>query len=488
MTTELTTTRAMELVAKLRASASATVPTNNSTGQLNSVSLLFIGSEEDKSYAAYLKGLVGLAKVYTRYNDPITLTEVEIYCKQRGITGIITTSSVVLKKLLQAISTENIKPSIDNYAGSYFQHNGIEYVIIHPLKNFITVPYQKFLTQRFISKLSSPETWNASPNFHFDMLTASNFDSVFATFSNALLIAIDIETKKENLTIDCIGYSALIPVGNTGNYVIRSVVLDLNSMYAVTLMRKMNWELKAPKVLQNGKYDHLYLARWSAPCYNYLYDTVTMFHSWYCELPKDLAFLTTFFVRKAQYWKDLAKTQDRHEYFRYNALDTYGTLLVAMEWLLQAPQWAKDNYLMEFPVNFPAHMCELTGIKQDQVRLKRAASVVNARIAHDNKMLSKMVGTFPALYNVNSAPQNAQLRKILGAAHLTSSDETHLKKIGALHPLNKRITDKILDIRGDRKLSSTYLTEGKDLNGRILFALNPHGTDSGRLASRESAF
>jgi DNA polymerase I-like protein with 3'-5' exonuclease and polymerase domains len=307
-------------------------------------------------------------------------------------------------------------------------------------------------------------------------------------YSSAFLIAVDIETTKENLAIECIGYSAALVDPASGKLYIHSCVLPLDSLYAVSLMRKMNWNLKAPKVLQNGKYDHLYLARWSAPCYNWMYDTVTMFHSWYCELPKDLAFLTTFFVKKAQYWKDLAKTNDKYEYYRYNALDTYGTLLVAMEWLLQAPQWAKDNYLMEFPVNFPAHMCELTGIKQDTTRLKRAALIVNSRIAHDNIQLSNMVGTYPQLYNVNSAPQNAALRKILGAAHITSSDEKSLKKIGALHPLNKRITDKILDLRGDRKLSSTYLVVGKDLNGRILYALNPHGTDSGRLASRESAF
>ena len=477
-------TRAMQLVAALKAKAPAADSKKPATSD---TTLLFCGTKEDESYAPYLKGLVGMAKVYTRFHDPLTLTELESYAKQRGCTGIITTSLTVLSKLLEHMSAETLKPNIDNYAGSYFLHNSIEYVILHPLKNFLTVPYQKFLTQRFISKLATPKLWNNSPEFKFEILTAANFNTIFDLYSNAFLIAVDIETKKEDLTIDCIGYSAAL-TDATGKLVIHSCVLPLDSMYAVALMRKMNWELKAPKVLQNGKYDHLYLARWSAPCYNWLYDTVTMFHSWYCELPKDLAFLTTFFVKKAQYWKDLAKTNDKYEYYRYNALDTFGTLLVAMEWLLQAPQWAKDNYLMEFPVNFPAHMCELTGIKQDQVRLQRAALIVNSRIAHDNIQLSKMVGTYPQLYNVNSAPQNAALRKILGAAHITSSDEKSLKKIGALHPLNKRITDKILDLRGDRKLSSTYLVLGKDLNGRILYALNPHGTDSGRLASRESAF
>lgn len=492
MSSNLTQDKALHLAQLLKTRATTSTPVttaiNTVVHKASGAKLLFVGTEEDKSYAAHLKPLVGLATVYTRYNDPLTLTELTMYCKQRGITGIITTSQFVLTKLLQAISTETIKPSIDNYAGSFFFHQDIEFVIIHPLKNFITVNYQKFLSQRFITKLTQPEVWHDNPEFNFELLNAGNFDRIFNLYSNALLIAVDIETLKENLKIDCIGYSAVIACPHTGTFSIHSCVLPLDSLYAVSLMRKMNWELKAPKVLQNGKYDHLYLARWSAPCYNYMYDTVTMFHSWYCELPKDLGFLGAFFVRKIQYWKDLAKTTDKYEYYRYCALDTYGTLLVAMEWLLQAPDWAKRNYQMEFPVNFPAHMCELTGIKQDKLRLKRAASIVNKFIDDDNTTLSKMVGVYPSIFNVNSAPQNKALRKVLGAGHIESSDEKSLKKIGALHPINKRITDKILDIRGNRKLSSTYLVEGKDLNGRILFALNPHGTETGRLASRESAF
>lgn len=487
-TKEFTISRAMELAAQIRSRAPKPVAIKQLEDSSDrEVRLLFVGDEEDKDYAPHLKQLVGLAIVYTRFTPVTTLAELEIYCKQRNITGIFTTSQVILTKLLQAQSTETIKPSIDNYAGSYFIRNDIEYVFIHPLKNFHSVDYQKFLTRRFISKLTAPKEWNDNPQFNFEILTASNFDRIFILYSRALLIAVDIETKQEHLTIDCIGYSAAY-IGEHNTVCIHSCVLPLDSMYAVTMMRKMNWELKAPKVLQNGKYDCLYLARWSAPLYAYMYDTVNMFHCWYCELPKDLGFITAFFVKKVQYWKDLSKTSDRYEYFKYNALDTYGTLLAAMEWLLQAPQWAKDNYLMEFPIVFPAHLCELTGIKRDEIRRKRAEAVYTRKIEQNNITLSKLVGTYPAIFNVNSAPQNTALRKILGCADITSSDEKNLKKIGERHPLNKRITNKILDLRGDRKLVSTYLGPGKELDGRILYSINPHGTDTGRIASRESAF
>jgi DNA polymerase I-like protein with 3'-5' exonuclease and polymerase domains len=188
------------------------------------------------------------------------------------------------------------------------------------------------------------------------------------------------------------------------------------------------------------------------------------------------------------YWKDLANTTDLQEYYKYNALDTWTTANVWIAQLLQMPPWARINYLKEFPLVFPCHLSEMTGIKRDMDRLTNARRKAETLIEADNISLSKMVGVFPAIFNVNSAPQNKALRKILGAANIESSDETSLKRIGNLHPLNARICNKILDIRGNRKLASTYLVEGKEHNGRILYSLNPHGTDTGRLASREHHF
>ena len=99
--------------------------------------------------------------------------------------------------------------------------------------------------------------------------------------------------------------------------------------------------------------------------------------------------------------------------------------------------------------------------------------------------------------------QVKQLLRILGIKDPDSSDEKSLKKAAYLHPFNSRILESILDIKGLRKLTSTYLRtdadakqsgihagEGgaKEYRGRILYALNPHNTDTGRLASREHHF
>jgi hypothetical protein len=276
-------------------------------------------------------------------------------------------------------------------------------------------------------------------------------------------------------------------------------------MYAVSVMRKFNWELKAPKIFQNGKYDLSYLSRYRAVPYNYLWDTANMFHCWYSELPKDLAFLGAFFVREAMYWKDLANTSDTYEYYRYNALDTWTTALVFIAWIVESPTWAKRNYKQEFPVVFPCHLSEMTGLKRDMERLATAEAEVDAQIKAKTISLSKMLGTYPNLFNVNSTPQMISFRNVLGGKDMNSSDEAHLKILASRHPLNSRIVNTVLDIRGDRKLQSTYLViptpvhllavtkttdikTGKELNGRILYSLSPHATDTGRLASREHHF
>lgn len=453
--------------------------------------LLFLGTAEDEQYLPYMKSLKGNATVYVKLHPISTITEIILYCKSKGITGVISTNTTLLSKLLGTIGNPKSSPSLDKYAGSYFNYQDIEFTFIAPLRNLLTVNYGKFHAKRIISKLTEPDSWYEVPKFEWELLTATNADEIFTRYQNAFAITVDIETVKEPLAITCIGYTAIFIHPTTRAISTHSCVLWLDSLYEVALMRKFNWELKAPKIFQNGKYDISYLSRYSAVPYNYLWDTANLFHCWYSELPKDLAFLGAFFVRKAMYWKDLANTSDKWEYSRYNALDTWTTANVWIAMMIQMPKWARDNYLMEFPVVFPCHMSEMIGIKRDPLRLAEESTKVNAAIEADNLVLSKMVGVYPATFNVNSSTQNKSLRTILGCGDINSSDEKSLKKIGLRHPINSVVANKILDIRGNRKLASTYLTTGesaKEFNGRILYSINPHGTDTGRNSSSEHHF
>ena len=465
--------------------------------------ILFWGTSADKDYLPQLKGCVGAVTTYVRLEPLTTLVTLKMYCKQKGITRVVSTSTELLKKLLHWDKRK--APALSNYSGSYFKIEGmkegdaeIEIVFLAPLKQLATVPYGSFMAKRLVSKLTAPEKWFVPPVFGWSLLTATNEADKFREFQKAFLISIDIETFRENAAIRCISYTAFFysstPDLGSG-LASMTVVLPVDSEYNLFVMRKFNWELKAPKVFQNGKYDISYLARYNAPVYNYLYDTANMFHCWYSELPKDLGFLNSFFIREAVYWKDLAETDDLYEYYRYNALDTYGTGCAFLAMLLEAPAYAFSNYLLEFPLVFPCHMAEMRGLARDMDTLAEAKAEQDAIIAEHSASLDKILGIPKGeSFNVASPKQMKALLKILGCGDLKSADATNLNKARFRHPFNSRVISHILKVRKARKLVSTYITPGKEFSrldgtgNRILFALNPHGTDTARLASREHHF
>jgi len=470
--------------------------------------IIFWGTAADKDYLPQLKPCVGSATTFLRMEKVDTLTQVQLYCRQKGITRIVSSSPSLLAKILYWDKRK--APSLSNYAGSYFKlppfkegEPEIEIVFIAPLKQLVTVPYAKFIATRMISKLTIPEVWSArfvpTPFTGFELLTATNEEGYFISFNqaNCFLISMDIETFRENAAIRCISYTAFFydPQEPNGLHS-ESVVLPLDSDYNLSIMRKFNYETKAPKLFQNGKYDISYLSRYNAPVYNYQHDTAHMFHSWYSELPKDLGFLNAFFVREAIYWKDLAETNDLHEYYRYNALDTWGTGNAWLAMLLEAPAYAMRNYQLEFPLVFPCHMSEMRGIARDMGRMKEAREMAQELVDASTKSLDIILDVTPGThFNVNSPIQMKAMLKILGCGDLKSADAKNLEKARFRHPFNARIIGHVLLVRKARKLISTYLTEGKEFSSlrekriyRILYALNPHGTDSSRLASREHHF
>jgi DNA polymerase I-like protein with 3'-5' exonuclease and polymerase domains len=470
---------------------------------------LFLGTEEDKAYLPHLKAMFRGVSTYVLTEPVAYLSLLSQYCTKRGVDRIVSTNTAILKQLLSKIGNHSATPSLSNYAGSTFtlslapgpdgKEKEAEVLFISPLKQLFTVPYGRFLASRYISKLVAPEEWITSTQFSWNLLTPANLPSAYASLAKAVAIAVDIETFKNPLSIRCIGYTGVF-ISSTGAITTESYVLPITDLFAVEWMRKLN-DLPPAKIFQNGKYDNAYLLRYGAPIRNWLWDTAHQFHSYYSELPKDLAFLNAFFLRKVVYWKDLAETNDLHEYYKYNALDTWATANVWIAWILQAPDWAKRNYTLEFPLVFPCLLSEMTGLRRDGNALQETRAALDTQIAAKTSSLQKMLAA-PG-FNANSPVQVKSLLKVLGCGDIESTEEKELKKAAYRHPLNGRIVDAILDIRGLRKLVSTYLRtdddakksgihagEGgsKEFKGRTLYALNPHGTDTGRLASSEHAF
>lgn len=452
-------------------------------------SLLLICAPDEMLYAAHLKPILAKfsqLRIQVSSAPVTTLTQVTHLCRTKKYDGVLTTSLDLLKKLV-GVKISEAEASLDNYAGSFFKYAGVEFVILNPLKQLITVPYGKFLAERFISKLATPERWIRPPRFDWKLATPQNIEQLYKDFAKADLIAIDIETKKEPfIHITEVGYTAVWYDGKAKCESL-SIVLPINDMWAVAWMRKFNL-LTPPKVFQNGKYDNNYLMAYNAPVYNWLFDTANLFHSWYSELPKNLGFLQAFFIREGAYWKDLARSSDRQDQYKYNAMDTWATACAAMAAINEIPTWAIHNYLNEFPLNFPCVLSELTGLLRDTDALSAAATIQNDIIINKSASMDRMLNTKG--FNSGSPKQKRALLTILGCKDIAavSTDEKSLKKAAYRHPLNARILNQITEIQKAKKLHSTYLNPGKEHNGVILYALNPHGTDTSRLASKEHHF
>jgi DNA polymerase I-like protein with 3'-5' exonuclease and polymerase domains len=462
---------------------------------------LFLGVYADKPYLPHLKHMFGGVPTYTITEPVDTLTQLELYCTKRNVTRVVCTSPAILKKLVKL--QDGVEPSINNYAGSLFTHKSIEIVFIDPLAQLVTVPYGKFITSRYISKVINPEKWAESTPFTWTFCdTPSKLDAAYADLSTAFAIAEDIETFKHNLAIRCVAFTGVF-VDSLGNIDTRSYVIAINSSFALAYLRKINL-LPNAKIFQNGKYDNAYLLRYNAAPANWLWDTAHLFHSHYSELPKDLAFLNAFHLRKVVYWKDLAETNDLFEYYKYNALDSWATANVWIQQMLSMPDWARHNYFLEFPLVYPCLLSELTGLRRDGDRLDDARRSCDDGISLAESSLRLMLRV--PTFNAASHVQVKALLKILTGKDWDSSDEKNLEKAAYMHPLNRVIIGKILKIRELKKIKSTYLRTdddikrnkdgtaaasskgSKDFNGFWLYSLNPHGTDTGRLSSGEHQF
>lgn len=444
----------------------------------------------DENYLSFLKPLLsGRANVKLSASGRIdTVMEVAIKAKQYGTNKVICSNARLLQLLLQSDKA----CSLDDYAGSIIEKFGVEFLINDPLEHLITVPYGKFVAARYFSKFLEPEKWMQLPEFRWELFEPIATDNVIEFMEKCSFIAVDIETAYgTERAITCTGFTGVLL--EAGKVTVRTVVVPMTDMFNYTVT-KVLCTSNIPKVFQNGKYDNAYLLRYGIPVHNWCGDTQHMFHSWYSELPKDLGFLTAFMLRKWQYWKDESKTTDLHQYYAYNAKDAYTT---AMDWLAlmqEVPQFAWNNYVQhEFPLVFPCLLAEMTGLKVDQSEREKEEIRFNTSLAVQLAKIRKMVGH--PNFNPSSSDQTLLLFKQLGCGDVSNTTPPSMEKVSTRHSLNKRIVKSITTYRKDRKIATSNLRDYdpkkkkfKVWLNRAFYSLNPGGTDTARLASKESAF
>jgi len=439
---------------------------------------LFNCSPSDRPFLPLLKSFFNGHTVHLSDVSPTILYELTSVAKQKKLDAIITCNPTTLSKLI------NKTGSIDDYSGSLITVRDVKFLVAPLPEHIVTIPYGKHLYSRYISKLTDARSWFPQTNFTWELASESNVGDLFDLFSRANYIAVDIETNKELLAIECVGYCGIW--FESGSYRTHVVVIPCNSNYFLTWIRKFN-DLPAPKITQNGKYDNSYFLRFNAPLRAWYWDTINLFHSWYSELPKDLAFIVSYMLHTFQYWKSEIHG-NLEEFYRYNARDAYGTAISFLALIAEMPEWATNNYLLEFPLVYPCLLSENTGIQVEKSRFLSTRSLLEEKMNEKLSSVRTMVGN--SNYNPSSWQQTQKLFAALGSKDITSTGKVGRDKVAARHPLNKRIVTYAGKYREERKLATSYTKDSIFYPGsnNVLYQLNPHGTDTSRMASQEHHF
>jgi len=467
---------------------------------------LLLCTPEDESYLDRFQRLAPLTghklvKSSKSIDNPVTLDRL---CDKHEIDAVFCAQEDSLKVLLHA-QVDYLQPlkekgiSLDNYAGSLMKlRSGREVVILNPLPRLRTVAEEEFVVSRYLRKVTDPASFFQATPFKWSLITLDNREAVLAEIQAARLVAIDIETpwpQDSIRSIRCVSYTVYDAAAHTT----ASYVIPFDEPWHQQFIRDAN-ACDTPKVFQNGLFDNAYFLRWGAPCKNYFHDTFHLFHSWLSELPKRLDFITAFVLRDVRYWKEEGKTGNPEDLHRYCARDGWATVNSLLALLAEIPAWAIVNYTEhEFPMIFPAINAALEGIPCDVARFKAIAAEKEAAVEAQLAELRYLLDS--PTYNPNSAKQNTQLFRLLGCGDLVKDEKLsarenarrgtgkmQVQKASARHPLNGYILERVEAYKKESKQVSTYFNADKLWHDRILYNLNPGGTDTLRAASQESAF
>lgn len=449
--------------------------------------------------------------------------------QKHGITGMYTAMDMTIGELLEkakyikasAILLTNEqtlrycvpgeKPTVDKWRGSRLNFS-IPTIVINRLEHIHTVPHGEWLLDQDISKLKFI-TKPAMPFSFTTLKTVQMFADAFNDLQRAFAIFYDVETATlpafvengiENAgetVITCASWTGIFLDGSLRTYVLPIInfgvdhwTSDKDYSKALSFLRRVN-ALPSIKAMHNGMYDATHSIRYHAEPLNWSYDTMAMAHAEFSELPKSIDFVCSYHCYDYIFWKDQAeaasKSKDIEAYWSYNAKDTWWGARILVEQMRKAPVYARKNYASKFPLVYPALYCNFEGLQIDadtRTRLRASSSVqlegargeLRAMFADPNFNPGSWQQVEKYIYRVFGAKKPG-----IGKSK-SCTDEKNLVAVGEQHPLLERLTTQIIDYREAQKAIGTYY-DFLQYKGRLLWALNPFGTETGRMACSASS-
>lgn len=416
--------------------------------------------------------------------------------------------------------------TLDLTRGSRYRYKGFNFFVIDSVQKLFTTNEGKWVLGQDLRKVcrllnNKPRKF---PKFTYSVARTTDDCQKFANqLQTALFTACDIETSGKPSMISCISYTGFFSDGSWHTFVIPLINPtkpnnahwdnEDDEVIAWLAIRKINANPNTRFIFHNGQYDGSYLVRYCCPTSNYLWDTMHMWHSLFCELAKSLKYVTSFANDHYRYWKDEITGGEEDEkgkkskstipttivgierYWRYNALDTYNTLccFVYCVGLMTATPWAIKNYSTEFALQMFYLEVGYRGFKTKKSRLNK---IVKEKFTEASKELRRLKYWLSCPdFNMNSTAHKQDLfYSILGCKppvihgkETKSTDKIALGQIQYQHPLVKRFVDQLHKITVPNKLITDFANCELD-NNRMLYSLNAAGTNTSRASSSNSPF
>lgn len=471
--------------------------------------------------------------------DQAYLPILQYHLKQRRLEAIATNMELSIGELLAKAQASNCaaillchsgtlkncvpgdKPTLDAYRGSRLNFS-IPVIVCNPISHCHTIDEGTFILERDLDKFKTLEY--RSPEFTYEVLdTTGGFQKAVDFLSYCILIAYDIETVTVNedeekleageTLITCVSWTGMHKDGEVRNYVLPLISFmqehwtsDFDYEQALDLLRTIN-SFDIPKVMHNGMYDSLHSIVYHAEPKCWLFDTMAFMHSEFSTMPKSLDFCASLYIPDYIQWKQeaesAAKEKDIQRYWAYNARDTYYTLLLCIHYLRHLPSYARKNYATQFKLVYPFLYCNFEGFRVDQ---EKRNEMREARVKQQEEALNILrISLADPNFNPGSPKQvQTYIYDIFGAndphigfrkdpktkkkARMTrGTDEKNLLAVGEQHPLLLNLSNSILSYREAQKAIGTYF-DFLQKEGRLLYNINPFGTETGRASAQASSF
>lgn len=504
------------------------------------MNFLHICSQRDLVSASFIKSCVPEEHVIIVKSSPTNYfhdidNAIKVIHAKYGVHvhGLIVSNVDILKKFLYKLYKVKVhgkdEATLHKYQGAMFEHevtlsNGVKYnlpvVITPPADSMLYSKQTRFLFKHYVSKLYDRK-WLTTPTLNWELGTVENLGKLFKEFSDpsCILCSVDIETVNAHIdasiaqlseidgvpikgmtylgygktksgakakhleyqmpVITCVGYTGIFYNSVTNTYTSKTVVIPFQSLELYHWIGKFN-KIPAPKVLQNGLYDCAYFLRFNLPISNWAFDTYGMMHAWLVELPRSLDFISGFSLRNYMYWKD----ESSMNLYEYNAQDCHNTAWSCLALLSMMPDWAKRNFEMNFKKVFPALTCNIEGWAEDSEEAK-------ILWAHYQKEVYELENWWNIAitqnFNVASAKQVLLLFKNILGADIKKTDKKSLEGIMHRNPVWRMLVQKLFQTREARKADSTY-AKIITFCGRVMYKLDPFGTDTSRHACKSGDF